>query len=53
MKKGFISMSLVFSFLIIFLLMMGTILGIYTSKASLTNKIVGETKSYLNGGSNG
>ena len=49
MKKGFVSTAVVYTFLIIFLLLMSTILVSYINRTNYTSKLSQETKDYLNG----
>ncbi len=46
-KKGFISMTVVYSFLLIFLIIILSILGIYMQKSRLVDNIVIEVKAEL------
>ena len=48
MKKGFVSMAVVYTFLIIFLVIMVAILNSYINRSNFVNKIVTDTKVYLN-----
>lgn len=49
MKKGFVSISVVYAFLIIFLVILSSILILYTSTIDVTNNLSKETKEFLNG----
>ncbi|MEG2457834.1 MAG: hypothetical protein RSB41_02980, partial [Bacilli bacterium] len=53
MKKGFISMSLVYSFLILFLLLMLVIVWSNMSRENLLNSIVKEAKTEISAGTSG
>lgn len=48
MKKGFISMAVVYVFLIVFLLLMASILGKYVSRNTLTKSLQDNVKVELN-----
>lgn len=48
-KKGFISISIIYSFLILFLLIMFSILISYSNRISMVSSIVNEAKEVLNG----
>lgn len=50
MKKGFISMAVVYSFLIVFLVIMLSLLTTYVNRNNYINRVVNETKEYLNEG---
>ena len=48
MKKGFVSMAVVYSFLIVFLVLMASFLASYVNRNRLNNKLVSDTKATLN-----
>ncbi len=48
MKKGFVSMAVVYSFLIVFLVLMASFLASYVNRNRLNNKLVSDTKTTLN-----
>ncbi len=47
MKKGFISMSVVYAFLLIFMLLLTTLLATYDNSTNFKNTISDDTKNYL------
>ncbi len=48
MKKGFISMAVVYSFLIVFLVLMASFLASYINKNKFSNKLIDTSKTKLN-----
>ncbi len=50
MKKGFISMAVVYSFLIIFLIIMTSLLNAYINRSNYIDTVSNDTKATLNGG---
>jgi hypothetical protein len=47
MKKGFISMTIVYSFLLVFIFTLLAFLVLYTQKSRLVDSIVNESKEQL------
>ena len=47
MKKGFISMTIVYSFLLIFIFTLLALLLLYTQKSRLVDSIVNESKEQI------
>lgn len=50
MKKGFVSTAVVYTFLIIFLLVIASFLTTYVNRNNYINRIIDETKTLLNEG---
>ena len=50
MKKGFVSTAIVYTFLIIFLLVISSFLATYVNRNNYINRIIEETKNILNEG---
>ena len=48
MKKGFVSMAVVYSFLIVFLVLMASFLASYVNRNRLNNKLINDAKTTLN-----
>lgn len=48
MKKGFISMAVVYSFLIVFLIIMTSLLNVYINRNNFIDTLVKDVKNQLN-----
>jgi len=48
MKNGFISMAVVYTFIIVFVLLIVSLLSLYSFRSSIMNNLIEEVKTELN-----